>query len=141
MQRVMNKTGCKLKFFCAKAVMKKEGVVHTWLDALICFAIVALGFQIAEDISYAADSAVLAILRALTPFHFTFAVIMGYYWGLGRVKGNKSYTLLAIAVPAFIHTLFDFSVNIVKRSEDLAVFTLTTMAFMMILTVFIILKL
>ena len=53
-----------MKFFCAKAVMKKEGVVRTWMDALICFAIVAIGFQASEDIGYAEGNVVLAIIRA-----------------------------------------------------------------------------
>ena len=130
-----------MKFFCAKAVMKKEGVVRTWMDALICFAIVAIGFQASEDIGYAEGNVVLAIIRALTPFHFTFGVIMGYYCGLGKVKDNKSCTMLAIVLPAFIHTVFDYSLNMIRRSEDFGVIALAVLALMLILTVFMILKL
>ncbi len=130
-----------IKFLCAKIVMRKEGVVNTWMDALLCFAVVAVSFQLIEDIQYSAGSVALAIFRALTPFHFTFAVIMGYYYGLGKVKGNGLYTLLAIGVPALIHTMYDFSINLLKRSDNFIFLNLGMNAFMLILTVIMILKL
>lgn len=130
-----------LKFLCAKTGMRREGTVHTWKDALLCFAVVAVGFQIAEDIMYSSGSMGIAIYRALTPFHFTFAVIMGYIWGLGKVKGNRFYTVMALVIPALIHALYDFSVNLLRRSDDYAVFALAMSLFMFILTVVMILKL
>ena len=95
------------KFLCAKSVMKRKGVARTWMDALLCFCIVAIGFQLIEDISYSSGNVATAIFRALTPFHFTFATIMGYYYGLGKTKKNKVYTFLSIFVPPLIHTIFD----------------------------------
>lgn len=130
-----------LKFFGARIVMRKEGVVHTWKDALICFAIVALGFQLFEDIGYASGSIGTAIFRALTPFHFTFAVVMGYFYGLGKVKGNGFYSLLAIVVPALIHTVYDFSINLLKRDDSFIFLNLAANIVMFALTVFLILKL
>ena len=72
-----------------------------------CFAIVGISFQLIEDIQYSSGNIGVAIFRALTPFHFTFAVIMGYLYGLGKVRGNKTYTLAAIFYPAFIHAIQD----------------------------------
>lgn len=129
------------KFICAKTVMKKEGVVHTWKDALLCFAIVAIGFQLVEDIQYSAGDIVTAIFRAITPFHFTFAVIMGYIYGLGKTKGKGLYTVLALIVPALIHTMYDFSINLVKRNENFVFLTLAMNGMMFVLTIIIILKL
>lgn len=129
------------KYFGAKIVMRKKGVVHTWLDALICFAVVAVGFQLSEDISYSAGSIGIAIFRSLTPFHFTFAVIVGYFYGLGKVKGKGAYTALGIFIASFLHTVYDFSINLLKRTEDFAFLALFMIGFMFILTVLAILKL
>jgi len=129
------------KFICAKGVMRKEGVVVTWKDAILCFAIVAIGFQVFEDIQYSSDSIGTAIFRALTPFHFTFGVIMGYFYGLGKVKGNGLYTILALFVPALIHTMYDFSISLLRRSDDFIYLNLAMNALLFILTVFMILKL
>lgn len=129
-----------LKFFGAKIVMRKEGVVNTWKDALLCFAVVAVSFQLIEDIGYA-GSVALAIFRALTPFHFTFAVIMGYFYGLGKVKGNGFYSLLAIVAPATIHTLYDYSINLLKRNDNFIFLVLAMNVIMFALTIYAVLKL
>ena len=128
------------KFICSKFVMRKEGVVVTWKDALLCFAVTAVSFQLLEDIGYAGNIGT-AIFRALTPFHFTFAVIMGYFYGLGKVKGNGFYSLLAIIAPSLIHTLYDFSINLLKRDDSFIFVNLGMNAVMFVLTVFVILKL
>ncbi|MBQ5443108.1 MAG: dihydrodipicolinate synthase family protein [Oscillospiraceae bacterium] len=57
--------------------LRKPGVMNTRMDALVCGAIVGLAFQVLEDLSYASGNVVTAIFRAITPFHFTFGVIMG----------------------------------------------------------------
>ncbi len=130
-----------LKFAGAKIVMKKEGVAPTWMDAVLCFAIVGISFQLIEDVQYSSGNIGVAIFRALTPFHFTFAVIMGYLYGLGKVRGNKTYTLAAIFYPAFIHAMYDFSINLLQRSDVFIFFNLAMNAAMFILTVVMILKL
>ena len=130
-----------LKFICAKVVMRKEGVVYTWMDALLCFAVVAVSFQLFEDMGYSSGNIVLAIFRALTPFHFTFAVFMGYFYGLGKVKGNGFYTILALVVPALIHTLYDFSISLLQRDDNFIFLNLGMNAVMLVLTVLAVLKL
>ncbi len=129
------------KFMCAKVVMRKEGVVRTWKDALLCFAVTAVSFQLIEDIGYASGNIIIAVFRALTPFHFTFAVAMGYFYGLGKIKENRLYSALGIIAPAFIHTLYDFSLNLVKLDDNFVFLALLMNAVMFILTVFTILKL
>ena len=129
------------KFLAARIVMKKEGVVYTWMDALLCMAIAAVGFQLIEDIGYSEGSIVIAIIRALTPYHFTFGVIMGYFYGLGKAKGKPFFTFLSVLIPALIHTLYDFSINIVVQDERFFGLTLGVNVFMFVLTIFMILKL
>ena len=130
-----------LKFLGAKVVMKKESVAPTWMDAVLCFAIVGISFQLIEDVQYSSGNIGVAIFRALTPFHFTFAVIMGYIYGLGKVKGNRFYTVLSVLTPALFHALYDFSINLIKRSDNFIFLNLGMNAVMFILTVIAVLKL
>lgn len=87
---------------------------------------VGLGFQIWEDLSYAGGDVISAIVRALTPFHFVFAVIMGYWYGKARVKKNAFYTFLAILVPSLIHTMYDASINMTRHNEDFIILVIIT---------------
>lgn len=130
-----------MKFFGAKIVMRKPGTANTWMDALLCFAIAAIGFQLFEDMQYASGNIVTAIFRALTPFHFTFAVIMGYFYGMGKVKKSGLYTVFALVVPAWIHTMYDFSINLMTRDENFVVLVLAMNLFLFILTVIAVLQL
>lgn len=108
---------------------------------MLCFAVTAVSFQLIEDIGYASGNIIIAVFRALTPFHFTFAVAMGYFYGLGKIKENRLYSALGIIAPAFIHTLYDFSLNLVKLDDNFVFLALLMNAVMFILTVFTILKL
>ena len=105
------------KYMCTKAVIKKKGIARTWMDVLLCFAITAIGFQLSEDIQYSSGSVMTAIFRALTPYHFTFATIMGYYYGLAKTTGKKFYMFLALFIPSLLHTLFDFSISSMQYVE------------------------
>ncbi len=107
-----------MKFLFAKGIMKKPGTADTWFDAVLLFSLVGLGFQIWEDVGYAQSGGILtAITRALTPFHFVFAVIMGYWYGKAKVSHNGFYTFLAILVPALLHTAFDASLRMMARED------------------------
>ena len=129
-----------IKFLCAKSVIKKKGVARTWMDALLCFCVVAIGFQLIEDIGYSSGNVATAIFRALTPFHFTFAAIMGYYYGLGKTKKNKICNFLAIFVPSIIHTIFDYC-GMMSRYADAFVLAMLAMSILLfILTIVMILK-
>ena len=128
------------KFLCAKAVMKKEGVVKTWEDALFCLAIVAISFQLTEDMSYSSGNLITAIFRALTPFHFTFATVMGYYYGLAKTTGKKGYNFLALFIPSLLHTLFDYSITLTSHEDTFLLLLIAVGIFLIVLTVVMILK-
>lgn len=128
------------KFLLARSVIRKKIPHPTWKDVMLCFLITALGFQISEDIGYSEGSMLTAIIRALTPFHFTFAAVMGYYWGRAKQTGNKVFYFLAIFIPSLLHTLFDFSIKAMFRMDIFLMVFLAAALFLIVLTIVMILK-
>lgn len=128
------------KFLCTKAVIKKKGVAPTWMDALLSLCVVAVSFQLIEDIGYSEGSVMTAIFRALTPFHFTFAAIMGYYYGSAKVNGKKFHYFLAIFLPSFVHTLYDFSINMLRHEDMFIILVLFMNLFLFVLTIVMIVR-
>ena len=128
------------KFLLARSVIRKKLPRPTWKDVMLCFLITALGFQISEDIGYSEGSVLTAIVRALTPFHFTFAAVMGYYWGRAKQTGNGIYCFLAIFIPSLLHTLFDFSIKAMFHMDIFLMVFLGTALFLFVLTIVMILK-
>lgn len=101
--------GCR--FIGVRLMSRNRTEFSTVLDMVICGGLFGCGFQIYEDISYSLGSGILvAIARALTPFHYLFGAIMGYFIGRALVTGKKSYYAWALMAPALIHTLFDTSI-------------------------------
>ena len=128
------------KYLCTKAVVRKKGITKTWMDALLCFAVTAIGFQLSEDIQYSSGNVLTAIYRALTPYHFTFAAIMGYYYGLAKTSGKKFYMFLAIFIPSLIHTLFDFSINATQHEDMYFLLFIAMTILLTVLTILMIVK-
>lgn len=120
--------------------MRRPGTVKTRMDVVLCGAIVGLGFQVVEDILYAGD-VTLALVRAITPFHFVFGVVMGYYYGKFLAAGSKSDHVKALLIPILIHGLFDFSVQSLQLDERFVILALIMLVFMLALTVVLIVKL
>ena len=58
-----------------------------------------------ENVAFGGSELLNVILRALSPAHFVFGVIMGYFWGKYLVSGKKRYRLLSLAVPVLYHTV------------------------------------
>lgn len=109
-----------LKFLGLSIVSKRKNTVMDRFDAVLCGAIVGIGFQILEDALYVdpSGSMITTLLRALTPFHFTFGAIMGYFYGEAKATGKKSYYVLAVFVPFLVHGLYDF-VEMLKDYNEL----------------------
>lgn len=128
------------KFLCAKLVMKRPGVVHTWMDAIFSFALVAIVFQVIEDIMYSSGSVITAIVRAITPFHFAFSLFVGYYYGLAKTTGKKFYYFLALFVPSLLHTIFDFSIKMLQHNDSYFFLFIITTIGLLIFTVVMVLK-
>lgn len=129
-----------LKYLAMRLCLRKRDVMKTRMDALVCGAIVGLAFQVLEDLSYASGNVVTALFRALTPFHFTFGVIMGYYYGRSVATGKRSDRIKGLLIPILVHGLFDFSINCLGIDDYYIVLTLAVMLFTFALTVYIIIK-
>lgn len=129
-----------LKYLAMRISSRKPGVIGTRMDAVVCAAIVGLAFQVVEDFTYASGGMISAIFRAITPFHFLFGAIMGYYYGLSLVTGRKSDRVKAVLFPILIHGLFDFSVNCLQINDNFIILTGIVMVFTFALTVFMIFK-
>ena len=95
-----------LKYLTCRSAIRKEGMIRTWMDAVICFAIVGITFELLENVAFGAGSDILsALLRALASAHFAFGVIMGYFYGKFLVSGKKRYHLLSFLVPLTYHAV------------------------------------
>ena len=129
-----------LKYLAMRLCLRKSGVMKTRMDALVCGAIVGLAFQVLEDLSYASGNVVTAIFRALTPFHFTFGAIMGYYYGRSVATGKRSDRVKGLLIPILVHGLFDFSIDSLEINDYYIILTLAVMIFTFVLTIMMILK-
>lgn len=128
------------KYLFAKGVIRRKQVRTTGMNVLLCMAITAIGFQMCEDIAYSSGSVVTAIVRALTPFHFTLTAVMGYYLVRARMNGKKAGTLLGLLISSLLHALFDFSIKSLVH-EDLYILLFIFMTvLLLVLTVVMILK-
>lgn len=104
---------------CRIVIDEKKEMVRTWMDAVICFALVALSFELFENLLYGGENGVItAIIRNLTPLHFCCGVIMGWYFGKSLVSGEKKYRRAAILAPTLIHTLYDTALNLMPMGES-----------------------
>ena len=128
-----------LKYLAMRLCLRKPGVMKTRMDAVVCAAIVGLAFQVIEDFTYAGDI-VTALMRAITPFHFIFGAVMGYYYGKSLITGNQSDRVKALLIPFLIHGLYDFSIQCLKINDLYIIFTLIMMVLMLALTIYMIVK-
>ena len=129
-----------LKYLAMRLCLRRPGMVKTRMDAVVCAAIVGLAFQVIEDFSYAGSIAT-ALVRAFTPFHFVFGVVMGYYYGKSLVTGSRTDGVKALLIPILIHGLYDFSLQCPSIDERYLIFSLVVMAFMLAFTIYMIVKL
>ena len=128
------------RFLFIRLATGKKKFAKTWLDLVICGGIVGVGFQLLEDITYVNGDLITAIFRAITPFHFTFGAIMGFYIGKALESGKKGYYLPAVLIPAVLHTLFDSSISALAMDDLYFVLVLASALLLIGLTVFMILK-
>ena len=95
-----------LKYITCRIAIRKKGMVRTWMDAVIVFAVVGITFELLENVAFGAGSDIVsAVLRALASAHFAFGVIMGYFYGKALVTGKKRYHLLSFLVPLVYHAV------------------------------------
>lgn len=128
------------KFLMMTIAAKKNDTAKTWFDMVLVGALVGLGFQLFEDITYSNGSIMVAVVRALTPFHFVFGVIMGYLYGRAKAEKKGWMTILAILIPSLIHSVYDSSVTALQKDDSYLIFELVCIVVMLTLFVLSILK-
>ena len=105
-----------LKYLTCRAAIRKEGMVRTWMDAVIAFSVVGITFELLENIAFGMNSDFLgAFLRSLASAHFVFGTIMGYFYGKYLVTGQKKYRWLSFLLPLAYHTI----TNAFMQTSDL----------------------
>ncbi len=128
------------RFLFIQLATRKKRFAKTWLDLVICGGIIGVGFQLLEDITYVNGDLLTAIFRAVTPFHFTFGAIMGFFIGKALESGQKGYYLPAVMIPALLHTLFDSSISALTMDDLFFVLVLASALLLIGLTIFMIVK-
>ena len=128
------------RFLFIRLSTGKKRFAKTWLDLVICGGIVGVGFQLLEDITYVNGDLITAIFRAVTPFHFTFGAIMGFFIGKALESGKKGYHIPAVLIPALLHTLFDSSISAIRMDDLYFALVLASALLLIGLTVFMIIK-
>ena len=128
------------KYLVMRTCLRKPGAMECQMDAVVCGAIVGLVFQILEDLMYADNGIITAIFRAVTPYHFVFGAIMGYYYGKAAMTGRKSDRVKALLIPVLVHGLFDCSIQSLSLDDVYLLLTAVVFLFMCVLTVCMIVK-
>ncbi len=106
----------ELKYLTCRIAVRKEGMIRTWMDCVAVFALTGITFEMLENVIYGMDTDLISVLiRAITPAHFAFGVVMGYFYGKYLLSMDKKYNRLSIAVPVILHTLS----NAFAQSMDL----------------------
>ena len=107
------------KYLACRTAIRRDGMVRTWMDAVICFTVVGLTFQVLENLLYGGQYGfITAVIRNLAPGHFIFGVIMGWFYGKYLITGEKKYRIQSILWPALIHTLYDTALKMMPAAEE-----------------------
>jgi hypothetical protein len=84
------------------------------MDGILYTAAASLGFALLENVLYAANNPILAILRAFTavPMHAVCSGIMGYFVGRAKLTRGTGigWLLPGLAIAVFIHGMYDWIV-------------------------------
>jgi protease PrsW len=101
------------KYIAVMLIVWRSRHFNEQFDGIVYAVFVSMGFAMVENVLYVMNGGLgVAFMRALTavPAHAIFGISMGYY--IGRARFNKEkrnvFLLIAIAMPIFLHGLYDF---------------------------------
>ncbi len=114
---------------------KKLSGTRPIFNSVICCGLVALGFEIIEDIMYVSGDAFVAVLRGVMPLHFCADVIMGYFIGKAITGGSKFWHLPALLIPIMIHGIYDGIIYALDISDWILLLWFAVYIFLIALTV------
>ncbi|SFG63709.1 PrsW family glutamic-type intramembrane protease [Oribacterium sp. WCC10] len=104
------------KYFILKSFTWKHPAFNYRFDGVVYSTMLAIGFDIAENLLYIVDStASTAFLRAAFPGHCVFGIYMGYYYGQAKTHelhgdpvGAKKLRRRGVITAILIHGAYDF---------------------------------
>ncbi len=111
------------KLFMLWLLLRRNRFFDEKMDGIVYAVCVSLGFAALENVMYLFGNyetwVSVGITRALfsIPGHFSFGVLMGYYYSLMKFypESSKRNTVLVFLAPVIVHGLFDtilFSMNV-----------------------------
>ncbi|WP_029200545.1 PrsW family glutamic-type intramembrane protease [Oribacterium sp. NK2B42] len=115
-----------VKYFLLKKYTWKHPAFNYRFDGVVYSTMLALGFEIAENLMYIADSTLsTAFMRAAFPGHCVFGIYMGYYYGIakshelhGDLEGSKKLRKKGLIITILIHGGYDFLCMLGSSSEN-----------------------
>ena len=115
-----------VKYFLLKKYTWKHPAFNYRFDGVVYSTMLALGFEIAENLLYIADSTLsTAFMRAAFPGHCVFGIYMGYYYGMakshelhGDLEGSKKLRKKGLIITILIHGGYDFLCMLGSSSEN-----------------------
>ena len=101
------------KFLVLRIFSFKRKAFDDPFDGIIYAVMVGMGFATLENIGYVTQHGFATGITRMflsVPAHATFAVLMGYHFGLAKFDpaNRKKYFILAIFWPVLFHGTFDF---------------------------------
>lgn len=110
-----------VKHFALKRITWTHPAFDYSFDAVVYSVAVGLGFAAAENVSYVFMYGLsTALTRAMTaiPGHCIFAIYMGYFYGMARIRythlqpaRSSANMFLSMLVPVLMHGAYDFIVS------------------------------
>ncbi len=101
------------KFLFVRFVLYPNKNFNEPFDGIVYAVMVSMGFATLENVmyvySYGVETGILRMFTAV-PAHATFAVMMGYFLGIGKFKRHRElmFSLLALGSATFLHGLYDY---------------------------------
>ncbi len=92
--------------------LKKDSYAWSWMENIVFMTIVGIGFELIESLVYGFfTNAMQMLVRGATMMHAVYGMIMGYFYGKAEYTGKKGYYALSLAVPWFLHGMYDFTLK------------------------------
>lgn len=101
-----------VKLMYARRVIREQRDTISRLSFIMYTTIVAIGFGLAEDVIYAFGTSPGQILvRGITAGHVFYGLMTGTLLSKGYQTGKKSYRVLGVVLPWFMHGLYNFGLK------------------------------
>jgi RsiW-degrading membrane proteinase PrsW (M82 family) len=123
-----------IKYLALMAYPYQRSFFNEPMDGIVYAVMIGMGFATIENILYASrDGLGTTLIRAFTavPAHAAFAIMMGYFTGLGKFAATfrNKYRMLALGfvVPWLVHGLYDVFI-IQEAYDELIILALVVLA-------------